>query len=229
MKIKNWNQYLFWLKTDQREKTQERQMNKMDVFYNMHGIGDVLIVPLKQGKREEIAYEKYGDVVRIYDQSTGDVLGYNIFKASTHVPVATAGKIQADEDLWNKIKKILSNSGVEDNLDYDLSPKFVVGYVKEKEAHENADKLSVCQVDVGTEVLQIVCGAPNIDEGQHVVVAKVGAIMPGGMEIKPTNLRGVDSHGMICSKRELGLPDTTNKKGIYVLENSPEPGEEFSF
>lgn len=201
----------------------------MDVFYNMHGIGDVLIIPIKQGNREEIAYETLGDVVRIYDQSNGEVLGYNIFQASNHVPVASAGKVKVDENLWNKIKAILTNSGVKDNLDYDLSPKFVVGYVKTKTQHENADKLSVCQVNVGDKDLQIVCGAPNVEEGQHVVVAKVGAIMPGGMEIKPTNLRGVDSEGMICSKRELGLPDSTNKKGIYVLENAPAPGEAFEF
>lgn len=201
----------------------------MDVFYNMHGIGDVLIIPIKQGKRENIGYETHGDVVRIYDQSDGSVLGYNIFKASNHVPVATAGKIKVDENLWQKIKEAILNSGVKDELDYDLSPKFVVGYVKEKHQHENADKLSVCQVNVGEKDLQIVCGAPNIEQGQHVVVAKVGAIMPGGMKIKPTNLRGVDSEGMICSKRELGLPDTSGKKGIYVLEEEYNPGEAFEF
>lgn len=201
----------------------------MEVYYNLHGIGDVLLIPIKEGKRENLAFETYGDVVRIYDKSDDSVLGYNIFRASDHIAVAEAGKITVDESLWSKIKKTIENSGVKDPLNYDLSPKFVVGYVKEKQPHENADKLSVCQVDTGKETLQIVCGAPNVDKGQHVVVAKVGAIMPGGMEIKPTTLRGVDSEGMICSKRELGLPDSSNQKGIYVLEDSYSPGEPFAF
>ena len=59
------------------------------------------------------------------------------------------------------------------NLDVDFSPKFVVGHVFKKEKHPNADKLSVCTVDIGKETVQIVCGAPNVDAGQKVVVAKV--------------------------------------------------------
>ena len=60
-----------------------------------------------------------------------------------------------------------------------------------KEKHPNADKLSVCTVDVGSETVQIVCGAPNVDAGQKVVVAKVGAVMPSGMVIRDAELRGV--------------------------------------
>src|SRR5699024_11905425 len=86
-------------------------------------------------------------------------------------------------------------------FEVDLSPKFVVGYVQSKEKHPNADKLNICQVDVETETLQIVCGAKNVDAGQKVVVAKVGAVMPSGMIIRDAQLRGVDSSGMICSAR----------------------------
>src|SRR5699024_11340389 len=89
--------------------------------------------------------------------------------------------------------------------------KFVVGYAQEKQFHENADKLTVCQVDVGDETLQIVCGAPNVEQGQKVVVAKVGATMPSGMKIKQTKLRGVSSYGMICSKRELRSEEHTSE------------------
>ena len=60
--------------------------------------------------------------------------------------------------------------------------------MEEKEKHPNADKLSVCKVNVGDEVLQIVCGAPNVEAGQKVVVAKIGAVMPSGMVIKPSQL-----------------------------------------
>jgi phenylalanyl-tRNA synthetase beta chain len=82
----------------------------------------------------------------------------------------------------------------------------VVGYVKSKEKHPDADKLNVCKVDVGTgEELQIVCGAKNVDAGQLVPVAVIGAKLPGDFNIKRAKLRGVESQGMICSAKELGL------------------------
>ena len=81
-------------------------------------------------------------------------------------------------------------------------------------------------MDNGT-VLQIVCGAPNIEAGQKVVVAKPGAMMPDGMMIWPGTLRGVDSYGMICSARELHLPNAPEKKGILVLPEDAVVGEVF--
>jgi tRNA-binding protein len=75
-------------------------------------------------------------------------------------------------------------------------------------------------VDVGPETLQIVCGAPNVDKGQKVVVAKTGAVMPSGMIIKDAVLRGVASSGMICSARELALPNAPQKRGILVLDDA---------
>ena len=67
-------------------------------------------------------------------------------------------------------------------------------------------------MNVGDETLQIVCGAPNVDAGQKVVVAKIGAVMPSGMLIKEGNLRGVDSYGMLCSARELAIPNAPSEK-----------------
>jgi phenylalanyl-tRNA synthetase beta chain len=102
-----------------------------------------------------------------------------------------------------------------------LSP-MVVGHVVECGRHPEAEKLSVCRVDVGAEVLDIVCGAPNVAAGQKVPVAKVGAVMPDGMEIKKAKLRGAPSHGMICSERELGLSE--DHSGIMVLDPALVPG-----
>lgn len=100
---------------------------------------------------------------------------------------------------------------------------FVVGYVKEKKKHPNADKLSVCQVSTGDEVFNVVCGAPNVEAGQKVAFAKIGAVVPeGGFKITKAKLRGEVSMGMICSERELGLSD--NHQGIMVLDSSLEPG-----
>jgi len=200
----------------------------MDVFYNHMGIGDVLILPINEGERYNIKHENNGDVVKITDLD-GNMLGYNIFNASHYFSLESAGKIPLNEELVNKIKQVFKDNDVHDELNLDLSPKFVVGYVKEKASHENADKLSVCQVDVEEETLQIVCGAPNVDQGQKVVVAKVGAVMPSGLKIKPTELRGVPSNGMICSQKELGLPNTPKEKGIYVLDDAYRAGEPFEF
>ncbi|WP_010651222.1 YtpR family tRNA-binding protein [Oceanobacillus massiliensis] len=200
----------------------------MDVFYNPDGIGDVLLIPIKDGDRYEIEHEKFGDITKITTKA-GDILGYNIFQASEHFDLKEKGKIKLTETFLQEIKQLFQANNLSDPLDFDLSPKFVVGYVTNKGPHENADKLSVCQVDVGTETLQIVCGAPNIDAGQKMVVAKVGATMPSGMKIKASELRGVPSDGMICSQKELGLPNAPKEKGIYVLDDSYSAGEEFVF
>jgi phenylalanyl-tRNA synthetase beta chain len=108
----------------------------------------------------------------------------------------------------------------------DLSA-FVVGAVTARDKHPDADKLSVCTVDVGQgEPLAIVCGAPNVDAGQRVAVALHGTVMPDGMKIKRSKIRGVKSNGMICSSRELGLGDEHD--GILVLETDAAPGTSLS-
>lgn len=96
----------------------------------------------------------------------------------------------------------------------------VVGRVMTKEPHPDSDHLNVCTVDLGDTINQIVCGAPNVEAGQKVIVAKVGAKLPAG-EIKKSTIRGVESNGMICSLAELGLESKyvkeEDKKGIHVL------------
>lgn len=106
--------------------------------------------------------------------------------------------------------------------------KFVIGKVIERAKHPNADKLSVCKVDAGTgEILNIVCGAPNVDSGQTVCVALVGAIIPNGeFEIKKAKLRGEVSEGMICSSKELNLGD--DHTGIMVLQTDLPIGTPFA-
>ncbi len=84
----------------------------------------------------------------------------------------------------------------------------VVGKVIECKPHENSDHLHVCMVDVSSEILQIVCGAPNVKTGDVVPCALVGAKLPGGIEIKKGQLRGVASYGMLCSGAELGIDDS---------------------
>ncbi len=95
----------------------------------------------------------------------------------------------------------------------------VVGFVKSVRAHENSDHLNVCEVDLGARgVEQIVCGAANVAAGQFVAVATVGTVMPNGLVIAKSKLRGVESNGMICSSTELGLAKTND--GIMLLDES---------
>jgi len=95
--------------------------------------------------------------------------------------------------------------------------KVVVGEIKRVQKHPQADHLSVCEVEIGSEFLQIVCGAPNVKEKVKVPVALIGARLPIGVEIRKTTLRGVDSFGMICSEKELGIGE--DQKGIMILDS----------
>ncbi|MCY7863972.1 tRNA-binding protein [Bacillus spizizenii] len=201
----------------------------MNAFYNREGVGDTLLISLKDVTREQIGYEKRGDVVKMFNNETKETTGFNIFNASTYLTIDENGPVALSETFVQDVNEILSRNGVEETLVVDLSPKFVVGYVESKEKHPNADKLSVCKVNVGEETLQIVCGAPNVDQGQKVVVAKVGAVMPSGLVIKDAELRGVPSSGMICSAKELALPDAPAEKGILVLEGDHKAGDAFQF
>ncbi|KAA6446782.1 YtpR family tRNA-binding protein [Bacillus atrophaeus] len=201
----------------------------MNAFYNKEGVGDTLLISLQDVSREQAGFEKHGDAVKIYNKETKETTGFNIFNASSYLTIAEKGPVALSETFVQDVNEILNRNGIEEKLTVDLSPKFVVGYIESKEKHPNADKLSICQVNTGDETLQIVCGAPNVDQGQKVVVAKVGAVMPSGLVIKDAELRGVASSGMICSAKELDLPDAPKEKGILVLEGEYEAGEPFQF
>ncbi|MCG8428051.1 MAG: phenylalanine--tRNA ligase subunit beta, partial [Chromatiales bacterium] len=109
----------------------------------------------------------------------------------------------------DELAEQLSMAGLEVDSVSDVAGAFsgvVVGEVATREQHPNADKLSLCTVNIGTgDNLQIICGAPNVAAGQKVPVAVIGAILPGDFKIKKAKLRGVESQGMICSASELGL------------------------
>ncbi|OCL92146.1 phenylalanine--tRNA ligase subunit beta [Aliarcobacter thereius] len=120
----------------------------------------------------------------------------------------------------SELCKTLNSIGLEvDSLDSKtIASNVVVGKVLKKQKHPEADKLNICLVDLGSNVEQIVCGASNVEEGQFVPVAKIGAILGDDFKIKAAKLRGVESNGMICSSTELGLPKLND--GIMILDNS---------
>jgi len=108
---------------------------------------------------------------------------------------------------------------------YEELSGLITGRVRSAGPHPNADKLTLCSVSVGAETHQIVCGAPNVREGLNVVVALPGTTLPGNFKIKKSKVRGVESLGMICSERELGLSD--DHQGIMELPEDTEPGQSF--
>lgn len=109
----------------------------------------------------------------------------------------------------------------------EIYKNFVVGFVKEKDKHPNADKLSLCIVNDGENDFQVICGAPNVDKGQKIVFAKIGAIVPkGNFKISKAKIRGVESNGMICSEAELELSE--NHEGILVLTDDKIIGQNIS-
>ncbi len=120
----------------------------------------------------------------------------------------------------DKLYEALNTIGLEvDSIENITIPDgVVIGYVKQCEKHTQADKLSVCQVDIGDKTLQIVCGAKNVAKDMFVPVATVGTILGDDFTIKQTTLRGESSVGMICSSSEIGLPKTND--GIMALDDS---------
>jgi len=99
------------------------------------------------------------------------------------------------------------------------------GLVISAEKHPDADKLTICQVQIGNDLQQIVCGAPNVRQGLAVVVALPGTVLPGNFKISKSKIRGVESFGMICSERELGL--SNEHDGIMELPEGTESGQSF--
>ena len=199
----------------------------MLVAYNKLFVGDVLLVQLATEKIVKTEVEKIGDFAILKEQATGEVKAFNLFNASKYIELDVQGNVEVTPELVQKIEDAMKANNVTISLEVDFSPKFVYGYVEEKEKHPNADKLSVCKVNVGEEMLQIVCGAPNVEAGQKVVVAKIGAVMPSGLVIKHSELRGIPSEGMLCSARELAIPNAPSAKGILVIEEQVEIGAPF--
>lgn len=131
-----------------------------------------------------------------------------------------------------ELSDLLTQAGLEVESIEDQSRMLrsvVVGLILEKEMHPQAQKLSVCKVMTGDGVIhQIVCGASNHKKDDRVVVALPGALLPGNFEIKPTVLRGIESGGMLCSKKELGLESLPEETGIYILDENAKIGQPIS-
>lgn len=201
----------------------------MIVSYNLNGVGDTLMLVMADSKGQEVTSVRKGDVACVSITETKEVVAWNIFSASHKITnLNGAGQIELSPSQLTELNLAVKEAGFDTEFELDNSPKFVVGFVKECQKHEDSDHLSVTKIVVDNdEELQIVCGASNIREGLKVVVAKVGAMMPDGMIIWPGELRGVKSDGMVCSARELNLPNAPEVKGILELPDTYEVGASF--
>ncbi len=128
--------------------------------------------------------------------------------------------IDISEVSDDRLYKTLNSIGLEvDSIKAHTIPsKVVIGKIISCEKHPDADKLNVCQIDIGGVTRQIVCGASNVVHAEYVAVATIGAKLGDDFEIKHAKLRGVESEGMVCSSSELGLPSMGN--GILILDES---------
>ena len=188
---------------------------------------NTLIVIFAQGDGVS-NFEEKDDVTRVRD-GKGELTGFNFFNVDQVLDYDKLpnGEVKLDEDQVAALNEKLASVGFSDKLTV-AKPTLVYGYVKECAAHPDSDHLHVTQIDVGDgQDHQIVCGAPNIAQGQKVVVALPGTLMPTGAQIWPGALRGVESDGMICSARELGLAHAPQKRGIMVVPDSFKIGDEF--
>ena len=133
----------------------------------------------------------------------------------------------SDQDLKELAVKITKAGVNVEKVITNHIDNLVVGEVLECNLHPDSDHLHVCLVDIGSEVKQIVCGAPNVRKGLKVIVALPGAILPGDFEIKSSKIRGVESNGMLCALFELGLEEKTEEnynKGIEELGDDAKVG-----
>ena len=133
---------------------------------------------------------------------------------------------KSDQELIDSLTNI--GLEVEDVINTsEIFSNFIVAQVVEEKKHPNADKLKVCKVDIGSDIVDVVCGAPNVEENMKVVYAPPGSTIPSTqMKLKASKIRGVESLGMMCSEFELGISD--DHDGIIKLDNSVKVGQPYA-
>lgn len=196
--------------------------------YNKEQVGDVLMVIFQDTKDIKRQVERRGKVARVFAEESGKTLAWNIFEASSLIAVEGNGQVfLTDEDVAT-LNAELAKEGFSEKLENTAPPVFVVGQIIEMAAHPDSDHLNICQVAIGeNKTVQIVAGAPNAALGLKTIVALPGAMMPNGSFIFSGQLRGEESYGMMCSPRELALPNAPQKRGIIELDESAVVGEAF--
>lgn len=190
----------------------------MNIFYNKESLQDTLIICIKNIEYDSVA--KNDEFVILKNQN--EIIGINIFNFSKYLKIQN-GYIYPTNEIIAIIKKITK---------IDISKFKIINYQVGKvlilEKIVNT-KLLKCNIDIKTEVLQIICGANNFTINDLVVVAKINSMLPNGFFIDKSKIQGFESHGMLCSKKELNINDSANDvKGILILDSKKyNVGQEF--
>ncbi|MGT2799497.1 YtpR family tRNA-binding protein [Streptococcus marmotae] len=196
--------------------------------YNKEHVGDVLMVIVADSKNDQVAVERKGNVARVFLIDTQETVAWNIFQVSSLLTISGRGQVFLTDEDVAILNQELQKEGFAESLVNDKEPKFVVGEIVKLVAHPDSDHLNICQVKIGEEkTVQIVAGAPNAALGLKTIVALPGAMMPNGSLIFSGELRGEKSFGMMCSPRELQLPNAPQKRGIIELDSSEVVGTPF--
>lgn len=200
--------------------------------YNPKVLGDILVVITGQDTESQ-SEQKRDNVVVITDAKSKKLLGVNFLEASKLLPglANQNGQVKLTADDVDQLNSALKQTGFDQQLTLDSTPKFVVGKVIKMEDAPKSSHLKICQVDLGHgNHTQIVCGSPNVAEGIKAIVALPGAMMPDGKIIWPGELVGVPSNGMLCGFRELHLKNAPDKKGLFIIPDDwQEVGEPVDF
>ena len=196
--------------------------------YNKEHVGDVLMVIVKNSGDAKLDVERKGNVARVFLKETGETVAWNIFEVSRLFEIENRGQVFLTDDQVARLNQELQAQDFTEKIINDKEPKFVVGEIAEMVAHPDSDHLNICQVAVGNDkTVQIVAGAPNARVGLKTIVALPGAMMPKGNLIFPGELRGEKSFGMMCSPRELALPNAPQKRGVIELSDDQVVGTPF--
>ena len=205
-----------------------KQEKRMIFTYNKEHVGDVLMVIVKNSGDDKLDVERKGNVARVFLKETGETVAWNIFEVSSLFEIENRGQVFLTDDQVARLNQELQAQGFSEEIINDKEPKFVVGEIVEMVAHPDSDHLNICQVAVGNDkTVQIVAGAPNARVGLKTIVALPGAMMPKGNLIFPGELRGEKSFGMMCSPRELALPNAPQKRGVIELSEDQVVGTPF--
>lgn len=196
--------------------------------YNREHVGDTLMVIVKDSQGAKLDVDRRGQVARVYLQDSKETVAWNIFEVSSLIAIEGVGQVTLSDQDIKILNAELLKEGFEDSLVNNIEPTFVVAQIKEMIDHLDSDHLHICQVEINDgKTVQIVCGAPNASVGLKTVAALPGAMMPNGSLIFPGKLRGEDSFGMLCSARELALPNAPQVRGIIELSDQVIVGESF--
>lgn len=199
----------------------------MITCYNPKAVGDCLMVILNDNHGAQLTPVTAGPVTKVV--ADNETVALNFFGQAEKLNLKGCGQIFLNETQVAQLNELLQAADFPERLTVDTTPKIVVGEVVTCVPHPDSDHLHITETKVSAETtLQIVCGAPNVEAGQKVVAATPGAMMPDGSLIFPGNLRGVASFGMLCSARELGVPNAPAKRGILVLAPETPVGTPFS-